>query len=377
MMSGRKSDRQGRNRYRGRSRVWSAGICAWWVVSPSAAETATTAVVAEPIRVLSTADSCVSAEAFHALLAQRNPLVRHANATEPAKQFVVSVTPGVEAKGDLQIVGLDGSESSRTVFGQTCDEVADALALVGALSIDPLALRAHQPPADATRTLEPTPTTSPTRTETKPRSKIWIRAANVVPSNRQSALEAKAGSRRIEHAVSAETFALVGSVGSPWIGVSGKYWLGPGVAGLGQIPLRLSAGLSRTLWAKDPVRSEPATGMLDYTLTSVDLGLCPVGLRPVQTVRLLGCAFGNLGWLQVEHARVSPPERKAGPFFALVLASRFEAQIRGSLGVTAAFGVSVPVTQYRVHVDSVAGAPEVPLPSVTILGALGLNLSRW
>ena len=64
----------------------------------------------------------------------------------------MQITAEAPVTGDLQIVGLDGAVTTRHVASASCGEVADALALVGALSFEPLALtsdRHVEPDGDA------------------------------------------------------------------------------------------------------------------------------------------------------------------------------------------------------------------------------------
>jgi hypothetical protein len=72
--------------------------------------------------------------------------MRVAQEGEPGRRFVVDVrTNGRRARGQLRVQNPDGAESLREVFGDTCAAVVDALALVGALAIDPHASLAPLP----------------------------------------------------------------------------------------------------------------------------------------------------------------------------------------------------------------------------------------
>jgi hypothetical protein len=60
---------------------------------------------------------------------------------EQARAFAVTLTIEADTtRGRLAITSVDGSLSTREVTGETCSEVASALALMTALSIDPMAI---------------------------------------------------------------------------------------------------------------------------------------------------------------------------------------------------------------------------------------------
>jgi hypothetical protein len=104
----------------------------------------------EAIRVTYRASAeCPSESQFLQEIEGRTQLARWANGTEHARTFVVTVTPDKGTfRGQLLITSLDGITSSREVTGDTCSEVASALALITALAIDPSA--AIEPRATAT-----------------------------------------------------------------------------------------------------------------------------------------------------------------------------------------------------------------------------------
>jgi hypothetical protein len=95
----------------------------------------------EPIRVTYRASAeCPSESQFLQEIEGRTQLARWANGAEHARAFVATVTPDKGTfRGQLLITSLDGTTSSREVTGDTCSEVASALALITALAIDPSA----------------------------------------------------------------------------------------------------------------------------------------------------------------------------------------------------------------------------------------------
>jgi hypothetical protein len=118
-----------------------------------------TADVTEPIRVTFTAPAgCPDTDAFTAEVTARTAKARLASPGEPARSFTVTITTsGKKARGKLIIDDPRGPSSSREVSGESCAEVASALALVTALAIDPNASTAAKPPPPPPKPPPPPP----------------------------------------------------------------------------------------------------------------------------------------------------------------------------------------------------------------------------
>jgi len=95
----------------------------------------------EPVRVEYTAAAgCPSEGAFFAEVLARTRRARRAADGAPARTFAVALTAeGGESAGTLVIRAADGTFTQRDVTGDTCGEVASALALIAALAVDPAA----------------------------------------------------------------------------------------------------------------------------------------------------------------------------------------------------------------------------------------------
>ena len=138
----------------------------------------------EPIRVEYRAPaSCPDADSFTASMRARTDRPRPAVPGEAARTFVVSITTtGPSFAGRLLIRDPDGAEGSRTVRGETCDEVVEALALFAALAVDPLASTSPRPVPPAPRSApaaessrvpeRPAPPSAPAPRETR-----WVWSA--------------------------------------------------------------------------------------------------------------------------------------------------------------------------------------------------------
>jgi len=84
---------------------------------------------------------CPDTTAFLRALQNRTTRFREAATDEPARKFLAWVrAAGASFSGRLEIRGPDGRTAVRTVDAAVCQEVASALALITALTIDPDAL---------------------------------------------------------------------------------------------------------------------------------------------------------------------------------------------------------------------------------------------
>jgi hypothetical protein len=93
-----------------------------------------------PIRVRYEAvNGCPASGQFVGKLGARRPGLTVASADQEAPALVVritSVAPGSSFHGELVLRYLDGTEASRSVDGESCESVLDALALMSAMALD-------------------------------------------------------------------------------------------------------------------------------------------------------------------------------------------------------------------------------------------------
>jgi len=135
----------------------------WWATAH--AEPGTT----EPIAVTYRASGeCPDTAYFLGQVSARTTRMRIAAEGEPGRRFVVDVRlSGRRARGQLRVQNPDGTEALREVSGDTCLAVVDALALVGALAIDPQAslapVRPSAPPPPPPIIVAPVPVPVPPR----------------------------------------------------------------------------------------------------------------------------------------------------------------------------------------------------------------------
>jgi hypothetical protein len=100
---------------------------------------------AEPVRLEFQAEpTCPDAAAFLGAVLGRTPRIRAAEQREQARTFHVTIarTDDGRVTGDFSVIDPDDpshASSKRTITGESCAEVFDALALFAAMSVDPQA----------------------------------------------------------------------------------------------------------------------------------------------------------------------------------------------------------------------------------------------
>jgi hypothetical protein len=119
---------------------------------PSAAEDAEALAVAVTYSV---PPGCPDVSAFKREISHRTQRFAEDSSGSPSFVLVVSVEArDTDFGGTLDVVDPSGEHSTRSLVGNTCAEVTDALAFMAALAIDPMALSGGQP-------MQPTPPSAP------------------------------------------------------------------------------------------------------------------------------------------------------------------------------------------------------------------------
>lgn len=102
----------------------------------------------EPIRLTYVAAAgCPDEAYFEARVQARTPRARFAQDDEDARRFDVALEADPRWSGVVTVRGAEGVIGRRHVRAPTCEEAADALALIVALAVDPRAALSVDPPA--------------------------------------------------------------------------------------------------------------------------------------------------------------------------------------------------------------------------------------
>jgi hypothetical protein len=284
--------------------------------------------------------SCTNAGDFFGRVHRRAPVARPARGGEPARVFTLAAEPfQATVRGHLVVNHLDGSQSSRTVEGASCDEVVDALALVVALDIDPHA------------------------------------ASSVAPDGPMVARDAPGRAPPPEVVISPEP--TPGEPALPWrLGAGVELSLAHGVVPVSLVSLPVYLELrrpSRRLFSPSFALGFERT--FDATLVGAEgdatlriiqgfaLG-CPLVFQ-VGPARLEPCTRLEVGALEGAGElgkQVVAPNRERRAWAALGVLGRAGARVYGGLDANAQFGLGVPlVPRYELQLD--------PTPSLGRVGA--------
>ena len=216
-------------------------------------------------------DGCPDSATFMAAVHQRAARARLALPGEGARTFVVVVDAGPPASGQVTIRQDGQSQGSRHMQAESCAEVADALALVVALAVEPIG---SPPPAPAPHS-DPLPTVqSPaggdSRAQSQPRQEASVKGVYFAGAD-FAAVTGVAPS------------VLLGA--SPFVG-----WLATGVS------IQPSARIAFERTASGTLGVQGGDAVFTWTVGRLDA--CPLG-GARGTLRLAACARLEAGTLEV------------------------------------------------------------------------------
>ena len=255
---------------------------------------------AEPLAVAYEApEGCPRSEAFFQEISARTTKARAAQPNERARVMHVVVTrSGGQHEGRLWIEDASASSTARSVSGKTCGEVISALALIGALAVDPRAStapiaappiatdQAGAAPADARGPAASPPAATPLpAAASPPAAPVPARAPDAEAGTSPPA--GPAGPRgRIEVGVQAEVSFMAGAVASGRL--FGDLSIGPR-GGLFAPAIRIA--ITRSL----DVDRTAAIGGATLHWTTGGLDVCPVRIALARLLALRPCGGGSVG----------------------------------------------------------------------------------
>jgi hypothetical protein len=298
---------------------------------------------------------CVTAGEFIERVKSRTPRARGAAAGEPARRVRVTIEGDERIIGRLVVADKDGAVVAREVEGASCQEVMDALALVLAVTLDPLT--EPRRPSDV----------APPRAPVEPAPSVAERPRRA--GNRTHRVPARPVREvRFRHFVGAEATLLVGLVDPPMAGLGARYATSrePGSS----TTLLLTLGAFAT-FAADAQADHSTGGRIRYQLQALDAGVCPVGALVHARVRLYPCAALTVGRFQARGIDLPGDRADAVPFFAAALAGRVTLELVGPLALMGATGVSFPLGSYSAVVVG-AEKPAGQVHPLGIILALGV-----
>jgi len=323
------------------------------------AQPAPTADEPEPIFVaVDPAVRCVTAQDFFRLVRRRTPRARAAEPGEPGRHFRLAIEGDDRVVGRLLAEEEAGTTPLREVEGASCEEVADALALVLAVTLDPLA---QQGPAASEEPVRERPQTRPSPGSPVPPPPVHAERA---PPGRGSA-------RSWEHAFGGEATLAVGLVEKPMVGLGARY--SASLAASGAAGLLLTAGAFAT-FANDAAAKYAGDGVVRYHLQALSAGACPLGFGTRARVRLYPCASLTVGRLEARGIALPGRQSDSALFVAAALEGRVLLRLVGPLTLAGAAALSVPLQRYPALVSG-AGQPVGGTNPAGFFSELGLALS--
>ncbi len=329
---------------------------------------------AEPVRIeYQASPGCPDAVTFSAAVNARTTRARAASAGERARTFVVVVAPdGRGVAGRVTIRDLDGRELRRDVTGATCAEVADALALVVALAIDPhasvtpiaLPPAASAPPSSASTPHSSTPAPPPA-SAARPPTVLPSPSVSALPPPRSSPSPLAPRTARV-------AFGALGAGGVFSTGVTPSTLFGLDVFA----ELRLAAddwmtpsfriAFERT--ASDTLTG--ANGTARFVWTAGRFDACVRGWRAGR-LSIGPCARAEVGAISAAGGGVTHPKNETGPWLALAPAVRARVSIADVLFLDADLALRVALARETFYFEPDATFYEVPVLGVT--GGVGFG----
>jgi hypothetical protein len=285
--------------------------------------------------------------------------------------FDVEVDAGHPASGRLTVGDFRHREGARRVQAETCDEVADALALVVALAIDPRAPLAppmplstsHEGSSPAADAGVAPPVASPIPRQTVPLDRPPITQSAVEDARPRSPPD-----RRSQKALSAGLDAALD------LGVSPVPLFGPSLnVGWQSTNLALFSPSLRLAFdrAVSGTISVP-NGTAAFTWTVGRLDACPVA-RVLHRLRLTACLRIEAGTLEVAGGDIIAPQTKLRLWLATGALARGEWTFLEPLFVNIEAGGNIRATNDRFLFLPDTTVYRVPLVGVSAAGGLGAH----
>jgi len=347
----------------------------------------------EAIRLEYRADThCPAREAFVDGVRARTSRVHFVGQGEAASRtFVVEIRAGRPARGRVTVVDGTRANLTRELLTDTCEEVADALGLMVALAIDPLAVATPGSPSppvagptasDGGMAPVPSastlgPTGSPVLVVAPSPAPLSTSAASPAPkSTVRSPSLAPAAPSRVPMASTRFPSTFFGGVDfASASGVSPATLVAPSVT----IGWR---GTSAALWGAsiraEFLRAETGTlmvpgGRADFTWTIGRLEACAM-LWPSQRVRFGVCARAEAGALDVRGSDVVAGQTQHTLWIAAGPMARAEAGVVGPLFLDFAVGPTVRVLPQRFYFRPDLTAYTVPNVGADAEFGLGVHI---
>lgn len=329
----------------------------------------------EPIRIqVSAPDGCPGADAFTAEVGARTARARVAAPGEAARSFTVTIVlAGKKAHGTLVIEDPQGAGGHREVSGESCAEVASALALVTALAIDPRASTAARvpirpPPPPPPPPLPPAPRTPPAPRAPEP-PPPWTALpwwGPVGPPLPAFPMNPSTARWRLATALRAGATSAIAPGLVPTF--SGAIEIAR-LDGVLSPALRLSYLQADSGYA--PVGGGPQRAR--FTLVAGRVEICPIRLAIFGAISAAPCALFEAGALAAVGLSPFAPTAASRPWAAPGLLGRVQIDVFGDAMVEIDGGALFPVVRDTFYFAPSLTAHEVPSAGGFVGGGVGVH----
>lgn len=376
----------------GRLVLWAAVAAGALARMPGLLGSTAAAEPLEPIRIVYDAEpGCPSSSDLEAEVRARTSRARLAGPDERARGFAIRIVQARDGfRGRLDVREPDGALSTREVSGESCAEVASALALVVALAVDPqatLVLRARPavasaspaaPPADALDAGATAPVDA-SATDTAAEPEAAPDAAAAAPPPKPSAIVRPASKRS-----PSEPDLYAGRPVRTFVGLAYGARTGLGASLTGAPGMLLEAGLPPRGLLAPALRlslehalgasvATPSRSLAHFELTTARLDACMVRL-PLGPVDLAPCAALGMGALHAvgRVGRVEVPRTR--PWADAAFTARARMVVLGRLSFEVDGGMSVPFVRDTFVFDPATTVHETPPAAAFFGGAAAVRL---
>jgi hypothetical protein len=323
---------------------------------------------------------CPDEAAFVARLRARTALARFVGRFERARAFVVRLASGATSSGSVTVTDADRGEGTRSLDADTCDEVADALALMVALAIDPHASIAPVAPPASAGSASPDSDSGATPASTAPFADAAPPPLPLPPppppaplttaptTDEADAAAAHGSSSALRHVFAGADFAVATGVtpttllaGSPYIG-----WRSTQASLLG-VSVR-----GAFLRAATAALDVPTGGQAIFTWTVGRLDGCAV-LWPDRALRLDACARIEAGALDGTGEQIVGARTRHGAWLAAGPLARLEWSLLRVLELDVGVGPVFRTLTNRYYFLPGATVYQVPVTGLDAEAGLGVH----
>jgi hypothetical protein len=290
--------------------------------------------------------SCPAAAEIEAALHARTPRFRAAGPGEPARELALTILPTDDGFEGAVALREAGRAAERRLRGATCAEVAAAVVLVAAITIDPsVALGAPPPPPPPAPPPPPPPAPSP------------------APSPPPPAPPAVALAVGVQAAAQSGIAPSASGVGRAFV----ELLLRPAADG----PLRPTVRLAAVRALAQ--ETETAAGTAELSMSGGRLDVCPLRLPLVGPLELRPCAALDVAAHLGAGTRTVKAASETRAWIAPGALARASLRVVGPLVVEAEGGATFPLLRYRFYFGPDVTAHSAPAASLT--GSIGVGLS--